>query len=667
MVDNINPSASLWDTIDRYDVSFVSNSSAGSIADPDDRIFLPARQRSRQKWIKNRQRQAAELEEFLKLENLIQATAAPEQAALSREHSRSNVSLAHPEMDSISTDTSDDAASGANRSILGAMDQTDIHGDAPGHDPDILEPPALPARMDGEYENWKDADVSVVQPIQNSVLLSEVDIEDFSFRDEPPAESEHQLRNPIIPPTVLGPIRLTAPAPSKLIRSLFPALQTEPVVSTIQPSNGLASPSADSPEDSLPKEPPIAELLAQPHNQPEALSPAAESPISPLQIELCEGLERLSRERREFEDYRLRELQSIKEQQDESLRQIKSERTLWEKHRKSVEILPTKRERQEVEALKKQIAELNEMLKQRDQRAIQNEDRMKRRIDELRIRNEELQEEVKLLEQERAVFAQRPEANPISPVAPGSKSRPVVVRHSGMSTAASRAKGTGTGPSSTTVPSPARINTKLPPKNPPVKTPPAKTPPARSRPLSSDAKKTPIGSRLSKTEPPVRVTDKGNAALDKLQSQVGLNDVGFKTIDSTDRKDRIFANGISLTWYRTKGYTKEVRPDGTSIVRFEKGDHKTQTPDGVEVYYFASNQVTKTTFPNGIQFFEFPNGQSERYHPDGASEINYPDGTVRFVYSNGEQEIIAPDGTIQKIDTKGIKTIEQPDGTRYTL
>ena len=69
--------------------------------------------------------------------------------------------------------------------------------------------------------------------------------------------------------------------------------------------------------------------------------------------------------------------------------------------------MPSRKERTEVETLKQQLLDMQDAAKQKEVRLMLSQDRMKRRADSLAKRNAELLEEVKVLEQDRALYVEK--------------------------------------------------------------------------------------------------------------------------------------------------------------------------------------------------------------------------------------------------------------------
>ncbi|XP_022111745.1 centromere protein J-like, partial [Acanthaster planci] len=77
------------------------------------------------------------------------------------------------------------------------------------------------------------------------------------------------------------------------------------------------------------------------------------------------------------------------------------ERRTFEKYQKAARALPDKKDREEIELLKKQLSDLQEEMSRRETRWTASSTRLRDRIDIMEKENTELREEVKLLEQQR--------------------------------------------------------------------------------------------------------------------------------------------------------------------------------------------------------------------------------------------------------------------------
>ncbi|XP_025278533.3 T-complex protein 10A homolog 2 isoform X1 [Canis lupus dingo] len=114
----------------------------------------------------------------------------------------------------------------------------------------------------------------------------------------------------------------------------------------------------------------------------------------------------------------------------------------------------------------------------------------------------------------------------------------------------------------------------------------------------------------------------------------------------------------------SKGTGKDRGAGGkATVLRYLNGDVKKILPDQRVIYYYADAQITRTTYPNGLEVVQFPNKQTEKHHPDGSKEIVLPDGTVKRL-SDGREETVFPDGTVVHVERNGDRTIMLSNGQR---
>ncbi|KAJ3043269.1 hypothetical protein HK097_001775 [Rhizophlyctis rosea] len=338
------------------------------------------------------------------------------------------------------------------------------------------------------------------------------------------------------------------------------------------------------------------------------------------------AMQKLLADKIAFENYKNAEMKKVQDFREEETRNLKREKQNWEKQRKAAEILPTKRERQEMDLLRKEMADLQETFRQKEMRMTLAQDRLKRRVDELTKRNAELQGEVKFLEQERAAFVER---NEHASTLPRQGSNPMVVNHAKV-VEERHAKGANATVEAMTQ------------RSPPV---------AVVKPVATISRES--------------VPQYGKVELDAVQAQLGMEEQFEETV-TEGKRERHFESGLRLVWY-ANGTIKEAHVDGNSMIYFTNGDYKKVTPDGRTIYWYAEPKTMHTTFKDGLQLYEFDNGQVEKHYPDGTNEITFSDGTVKYSFPNGEEESIFPDGRIQRRDEQGVRTLEHPDGSREVV
>lgn len=118
--------------------------------------------------------------------------------------------------------------------------------------------------------------------------------------------------------------------------------------------------------------------------------------------------------------------------------------------------------------------------------------------------------------------------------------------------------------------------------------------------------------------------------------------------DSRNKGVVTFANGAR----------KEIRKDGSSVIRFSNGDVQIFSGEsiGSVAYYHAKSQVIQVGTIDGSEIFEFPNGQVERHYPDGRKIVKFSDGTKKRIFPNGLVETFLPCGKYL--------ILERPDGSK---
>jgi hypothetical protein len=95
------------------------------------------------------------------------------------------------------------------------------------------------------------------------------------------------------------------------------------------------------------------------------------------------------------------EMEKLKQEHEAGMKKLKRDKMLWDKQKKLNEMLPTKRERQELELLQQKLMDQQQLSKQKETRMVLTQDRLNKKITDLEKRNQELQQQVKVLEQER--------------------------------------------------------------------------------------------------------------------------------------------------------------------------------------------------------------------------------------------------------------------------
>nr|CAH7741184.1 unnamed protein product [Callosobruchus chinensis] len=192
------------------------------------------------------------------------------------------------------------------------------------------------------------------------------------------------------------------------------------------------------------------------------------------------------------------------------------------------------------------------------------------------------------------------------------------------------------------------------------------------------------------------------------QSKENNNGDMTKFVDLSVEKqyEQVFKSNSSPLMQHTtlndskKGKTETIFPDGSKEIKYSNGNTKTISPDGNLVivqyfngdiketnlanntlkYYYSENCTWHTQFTDGTELLEYPNGQKEKKykdgkieitcsdgnivtkHPDGTEEVLYPDKSKIIKNVNGEKTLLLPNGQ-KEVHTKEHKRREYPDGT----
>ncbi|ORY36295.1 hypothetical protein BCR33DRAFT_790350 [Rhizoclosmatium globosum] len=393
---------------------------------------------------------------------------------------------------------------------------------------------------------------------------------------------------------------------------------------------------------------------------------------------------------------------------NDALKSLKKERDLWEKSARATEMIPSKKEREQLDLLRMKVAQLQQTVKVTEQKAAAASDRYKLRIDELTKQNAELMQEISILEQDRA--------EALAAVACAAEIPSVVRRTASHPLQQAVHPQKGIASNSITKPLPPLITSKQPlplqqtqttqPKtlsksnNAPITlskqqqwkevnptpsvtavrhVPPPSTQQQQSPPIASSSSSTAKSKQVSnETDSTSTRKDastlflmEGRKALDALQQRLGITDqYTVRRIPNPNNKtptnlhnnlpnNNPHQHPQTLSYYKN-GTLKHKCPDTqTTKIFFNNGDFKeTSTSTGRIVYWYASKQILHTTCGDGSETVEFlESGQVERRSVDGSREITFRDGTVKRVFVGGEEESVFPDGTVQRVDADGVRTV----------
>ncbi|KAF2882793.1 hypothetical protein ILUMI_23305 [Ignelater luminosus] len=132
-----------------------------------------------------------------------------------------------------------------------------------------------------------------------------------------------------------------------------------------------------------------------------------------------------------------------------------------------------------------------------------------------------------------------------------------------------------------------------------------------------------------------------------------------------DRTEKIHSDGTKQIYY-SNGNFKTISPDGNHIVfKYYNGDVKeTNLLEGTVKYHYYESKIKHTTNADGTELIEFPNGQTEKRLKGGHCEIHYPNGIIRQTHNDGTEEVRYPDGTIVTVNLEGERILLLPNGQK---
>lgn len=87
------------------------------------------------------------------------------------------------------------------------------------------------------------------------------------------------------------------------------------------------------------------------------------------------------------------------------------------------------------------------------------------------------------------------------------------------------------------------------------------------------------------------------------------------------------------------GTVKNIYSNGDIFITFKNGDTRKEIKSSkIIIYYYASENTTSTTYPDGTQIIEFPSGQIDKHYKDGRVEAKFPNGQKKMQYPDGSEE-----------------------------
>ena len=483
--------------------------------------------------------------------------------------------------------------------------------------------------------------------------------------------------------------QVDSPPTSKLAQKLFPRLKPhKPKTVELGNSsqNGVLSDHAADKTDPAPAvaSSALREKLAQLELEIHQFR-SENAALAMLRKEREQVVNQLKKEMAEFERQKADELQRLEEFKAEEIKKLKKERKVFETYQKAARAVPDKKDRDEIELLKRQLSELQEETKRKEQKWTASNQRLRDRVVQLEQENTELREEIRVLEHRRLQEWKPRKGDPVpvgtsdTKLIESAATEQIGVPRNSQKPAEKfqkqpeRQKHTSnnkTGKPEQKSKSPVTYSSNDIDIQPTTQTTLTvdvndKTLQQRNS-VPKPQTISPQGGSMNADHEDVRSTVRKTAAS-KI-SMAPNPDVGDHPYDQVQHPDgkveRVCPDGSREVLF-TNGTRKQISSDGqTIIVSFFNGDIKQMLPDGRVVYYYANAQTTHTTYADGLQIFNFASGQVEKHYIDGTKEIQFPDQTIKYLFPDGTAESVFLDGTVVHIERNGNKKITFPNGQK---
>ncbi|KAG8136902.1 hypothetical protein E2320_005492 [Naja naja] len=415
----------------------------------------------------------------------------------------------------------------------------------------------------------------------------------------------------------------TEPPTSDLMLKLFPSLKPKRKVDALSRHESKSNTTQEESSGESVRSQLLKEKLVELEMEIERFRTENAS-LTKLREEHETALENLRKEKSDFEHHKTQELAQIEELKKEEARKLQKERKVFETYAQAARAIPDKKERDEIQALKQQIATLQEDVKKRETKWSATHTRLRDQIEALTKENTQLREEIKIMERFRLEAWKRKEAS------------------------TKKKKNSNSGYSdkheSTLEILAIFVITLILEKY------------AERAELKYNNS---FASSIAKTSQWIfnessRKSSKINVKSD-LPSEGSLSPKcePAKAHEANLDKKNFPANGT------IEAAAAAVTFDSSESE--EEIEREASHPDG-KIYYYADAKTTHTTYPTGLEVLHFSNGQIEKHFPDGKKEITFPDQTIKNVFTDGREVNIFPDGTIVHMQQDGSKIIEFSNG-----
>ncbi|XP_006036270.1 centromere protein J isoform X1 [Alligator sinensis] len=507
---------------------------------------------------------------------------------------------------------------------------------------------------------WSDLEENVIQlevpkngsikiPLQsNSSNMSEVCIPDKALKrkvasikrgDDLPKERVTDNTN--IPPT------------SDLMMKLFPSLKPKQKAESYSKQEDKSNAEQEESGGDTVRSQVLREKLVELETEIERFR-AENASLTKLRQERECALENLRKEIADFEQQKTKELARLEEFKKEEMRKLQKERKVFEKYATAARAIPDKKERDEIQALKQQIADLQEDLKRREAKWSSTQGRLRNQIEALTKENAELREEIRIMERFRLEAWKKESATESKRKAESCGIK--LKREESMCPPVGLQKCQILSP----VPPTEKCSKMSRKSYSPAKGKPSRRPKSALGSDLNNGDKTMLTLEDSSRTFTIDVSPNGTCESKSTSSKEIQGEINYPD----GKVEKILKNGCHLIFF-PNGTRKEVSSDGKTItVTFFNGDVKQVMPDQTVIYYYADAKTTHTTYPDGLEVLHFSNGQIEKHYPDGRKEITFPDQTIKNLLTDGQEESIFPNGTIVRVLRDGSKTIEFNNGQR---
>ncbi|XP_063553277.1 centrosomal P4.1-associated protein isoform X5 [Gorilla gorilla gorilla] len=203
--------------------------------------------------------------------------------------------------------------------------------------------------------------------------------------------------------------RSRSPPTSELMMKFFPSLKPKPKSDSHLGNEPKLNISQDQPPGDNARSQVLREKIIELETEIEKFK-AENASLAKLRIERESALEKLRKEIADFEQQKAKELARIEEFKKEEMRKLQKERKVFEKYTTAARTFPDKKEREEIQTLKQQIADLREDLKRKETKWSSTHSRLRSQIEMLVRENTDLREEIKVMERFRLDAWKRAEA-----------------------------------------------------------------------------------------------------------------------------------------------------------------------------------------------------------------------------------------------------------------